>query len=87
MGPQLRWAQCEPATRLTVFRPCSYGSDSASEETDGPVGCRDQLEAALETIQRICGSFTSPATGIAFTLPVSRVIGLAPSLLEEGHEA
>jgi nitrogen regulatory protein PII len=45
----------------------------------------DKTEAALEAIQRICGSLTNPATGIAFTLPVSRVLGLAPSLL--GHES
>lgn len=39
-----------------------------------------KTEAALEAIQRICGSFSSPATGIAFTLPVSRVLGLAAAI-------
>jgi len=46
----------------------------------------DKTEAALEAIQRICGSLTSPATGIAFTMPLSRVVGLAPSLIPEDSE-
>ena len=45
-----------------------------------------KTEAALEAIQRICGSLTSPATGIAFTMPLSRVVGLAPSLIPEDSE-
>jgi nitrogen regulatory protein PII len=43
----------------------------------------DKTAAALEAIERVCGSFASPATGIAFTLPLTRVVGLAPSLLHE----
>lgn len=46
-----------------------------------------KTEAALEAIQRICGSFSSPATGIAFTIPLSRVIGLAPSLVRDDADA
>ena len=41
------------------------------------------MHAALEAIQRICGSFSSPATGIAFTVPLDRVVGLAPTLVAE----
>ena len=46
-----------------------------------------KTEAALEAIQRICGSLSSPATGIAFTVPLSRVVGLAPQLVREDSDA
>ena len=45
-----------------------------------------KTEAALDAIQRICGSLSSPATGIAFTVPLDRVVGLAPSLVGEDSE-
>jgi len=32
----------------------------------------------------ICGNLDDPATGIAFTLPLTRVVGLAGELGEEG---
>ena len=38
------------------------------------------VERAIAVIEDICGRFTSPATGIVFTVPVSRVVGLAPQL-------
>jgi len=40
----------------------------------------DQLEAAMQLIQRICGDLHDPGTGIVFTIPVSRVVGLASHL-------
>lgn len=43
-----------------------------------------KVDAALALIQRICGDLLKPATGIAFTLPVNRAIGLAPELGSEG---
>lgn len=39
-----------------------------------------KAERALALLQEVCGSFDSPATGIAFTIPVTRVIGLKPEL-------
>jgi nitrogen regulatory protein P-II 1 len=39
-----------------------------------------KLDAAIALIQEVCGSLTEPGKGIVFTVPVSRVIGLAPEL-------
>jgi len=38
------------------------------------------VDPALELLQDVCGNLGSPATGIAFVLPVERVVGLAPEL-------
>jgi hypothetical protein len=40
----------------------------------------DKMEGALALLQEICGDLNDPATGIAFTIPLSRVTGLAPEL-------
>ena len=40
----------------------------------------DRVEPALALLQDVCGDLAGPATGIAFVLPVSRVVGLAPEL-------
>jgi nitrogen regulatory protein P-II 1 len=37
------------------------------------------LERALRLIQEVC-TMAEPATGIAFAVPVTRVVGLAPAL-------
>lgn len=42
------------------------------------------VDPVLELLQEICGNLASPATGIAFVLPVDRVVGLAPELGEAG---
>lgn len=44
----------------------------------------EKVEEAVALLQEICGDFASPATGIVFTVPVSRVQGLAPELGEGG---
>lgn len=40
----------------------------------------EKLTGALALLQEICGNFDDPATGIAFTIPVNQVVGLAPEL-------
>ncbi|MCG6957880.1 MAG: P-II family nitrogen regulator [Gemmatimonadetes bacterium] len=40
----------------------------------------DHVEPVLELLQDVCGNLESPATGIAFVLPVEHVVGLAPEL-------
>jgi nitrogen regulatory protein P-II 1 len=40
----------------------------------------EKVAPALDLLQEVCGDFTAPATGIAFTLPLDRVVGLAPEL-------
>lgn len=43
----------------------------------------EKIEPALALLQEVCGDLTAPATGIAFTLPLDRVVGLAPELGED----
>jgi nitrogen regulatory protein P-II 1 len=40
----------------------------------------DKVETALALLQEVVGDFDEPATGIAFTLPLTRVLGLKPEL-------
>ncbi len=40
----------------------------------------EKVEGAIALLQEICGDLDNPATGIVFTIPVSRVTGLAPEL-------
>jgi len=37
-------------------------------------------DVVLERVQAVLGDLTGPSTGIAFVLPVERVVGLAPPL-------
>lgn len=41
-----------------------------------------KVDAAVDLLQQVCGPLDEPATGIAFTVPVNRVVGLAPELEE-----
>ena len=40
----------------------------------------EKVEGAIALLQEICGDLDNPATGIVFTIPVTRVTGLAPEL-------
>ncbi len=40
----------------------------------------EKVDRAIELLQDVCGRFDDPATGIAFTVPVHRVVGLASEL-------
>ena len=44
----------------------------------------EKVGGALALLQDVCGNLQDPATGIAFTLPVIRVVGLAPELGADG---
>lgn len=39
-----------------------------------------KVDEVVRLLQEICGDLHDPATGIVFTLPVNRVVGLAPEL-------
>lgn len=39
-----------------------------------------KVDDALALLQEVCGSFDNPATGIAVTVPVTRVLGLKPEM-------
>ena len=43
---------------------------------------QEKVEQAIALLQDVCGRFDDPATGIAITVPVTRVVGLAPELGE-----
>ncbi len=43
----------------------------------------EKVDEALALLQDVTGNFEAPGTGIAFTLPVDRVVGLAPELGDE----
>lgn len=40
----------------------------------------DRVEDAFALLQDVCGDLAAPATGIAFSVPVNKVVGLAPEL-------
>ncbi len=40
----------------------------------------EKVDPAIALLQEVCGDLTAPATGIAFTVPLGRVVGLAPEL-------
>ncbi|HWK89416.1 MAG TPA: P-II family nitrogen regulator [Longimicrobium sp.] len=39
-----------------------------------------KVDAAMALVQEVCGGLDRPATGIAFTVPVNRAVGLAREL-------
>lgn len=45
---------------------------------------QSKVDGAITLLQEICGNMNDPATGIVMTVPVSRVVGLAPEL--GGHD-
>ena len=45
----------------------------------------EKVEAAFDVIQDVCGSLAEPGTGITFTVPVIRAVGVAPELGEESE--
>jgi nitrogen regulatory protein P-II 1 len=45
----------------------------------------EKVDQVISVLQEICGNFDDPATGIVFTVPIGRVIGLAPELEGDGE--
>ena len=46
---------------------------------------QDVLEKAIAMVQRVCGSLDEPSTGILFTVPLNRVVGLSHELDREAE--
>lgn len=42
----------------------------------------EKVDGVIALLQEICGDLSDPATGIVFTIPVTRVVGLSPELGE-----
>jgi nitrogen regulatory protein PII len=42
----------------------------------------ERVDAVMALLQRVCGDLSRPGTGIAFTVPIDRLVGLAASLTE-----
>ena len=40
----------------------------------------EKIDSAIKAIETLCGDLDNPATGIAFTIPVTSVKGLRPEL-------
>jgi len=40
----------------------------------------EKVDDAFALLQDVCGNLAAPATGIAFSVPVNKVVGLAPEL-------
>ena len=40
----------------------------------------DLVDAVVQLLQRVCGDLADPMTGIVFTIPLDRVVGLAAPL-------
>lgn len=45
----------------------------------------EMVDPAIALLQDVAGNLDAPATGIVFTLPVERVVGLAPQIGESGE--
>jgi nitrogen regulatory protein PII len=43
----------------------------------------EKLQAAVEMIRHVCGDMDKPGTGILFTVPLDRVVGLSRTLGSE----
>ena len=63
-------------TLMSRSRPQNTTILSVIESTEA-------MEQAIALVQRVCGDFDEPSTGIVFTVPLNRVIGLAPELEPE----
>ena len=44
----------------------------------------EKVDRVIDLLQKICGNLEDPATGIVFTVPVTRAVGLSPELGSEG---
>lgn len=53
-----------------------------SNQTLFSVVADDKVDAAIALMQEVCGNLETPGAGIVFTIPVSRVVGLATELDE-----
>jgi nitrogen regulatory protein PII len=51
-----------------------------SNQTLFSVIADEKVDSAIALIQEVCGDLDTPGAGIVFTVPLTRVVGLAPEL-------
>lgn len=47
----------------------------------------EKVDGVVALLREICGDLENPGTGIVFTIPITRVVGLAPELGDDAGEA
>jgi nitrogen regulatory protein PII len=62
------------------FRNVLAGVGKPNKTIFSVVKDRETVERAVASIEKICGSFERPSTGIVFTIPVGFVKGLRPEM-------
>lgn len=65
------------ADLAALSRPRNYTVFSVIREDE-------KVDAVIALLQQVCGNLDDPATGIVFTVPVGRAVGLAPELGTRG---
>jgi nitrogen regulatory protein PII len=68
---------------IPVFAGLQAAAGTARPEnvTILSIVAEDRVDAVLALVKHVCGDLDAPSTGIAFVLPVMRVVGLAPRLV------
>lgn len=62
------------------FQALLSGSRPYNKTIVSVVDDDSKVDEALKLIEDVCGAFTEPGAGIAFTLPLSAVYGLKPEI-------
>jgi nitrogen regulatory protein PII len=60
----------------------AHGSRPRNQTLFSVIQDEDKVDRAVALLRDVCGDLEDPATGIVFTVPVDRVLGLAPELGE-----
>ena len=76
------WGGCWPARCPSSpgWPPCSAAPGRATRRCSPSSRTTPRWTRALALLQDVCGSLDEPGTGIAFTVPVTRVVGLKPEM-------
>jgi nitrogen regulatory protein PII len=71
------------STTLPIFAafPVLRAGSRPANKTIFSVADDDKVERALDLIEEIWGEAVRPGSGIAYSLPVERVVGLKPEIL------
>lgn len=67
-------SSCEEASMFSSLQ-LLLNKGRASNKTVFTVLSKDKVEKALEIIENVTGGLNGPGNGIAFTIPINRVIG------------